>query len=113
MGGQNDETLEFIIKNSENVDVRNKYWETPLHWCCRVGYYEGAKKLLSAGASYYSLDSEDNSPLHWAAQHDHPEIVKLLLIHGANTKQRNEANKTPLDLAKANKNKNCITLLKK
>merc|ERR1711862_608371 len=35
--GRNFKTISYIINSGVNINSRNLYGETPLHWCCKEG----------------------------------------------------------------------------
>ena len=60
------------------------YWDnyTPLHFCAQSGFVEGAKLLISHGASINIQSRKRETPLLIAVQYDQFDMVKYLIeIH--------------------------------
>lgn len=68
-----------------------------LYTCCRSGYKECVKYLLSKGCSVNSGELGMSTPLHVASYYSHKEIVILLLNYGASNKICNKDERYPSD----------------
>ena len=83
-----------------------RQYHYPLHWACRVGNIENAKKLIDEGADVNSLDEILRTPLHWAAERGHSKIALSLMGFGykflSNAHQEDKYNATPFVLASSN-----------
>lgn len=77
------ETVEFFIRNSADVSLRNFGKETPLHLAVENGNEEIAKLLIEAGADVNTMDMFDKTPLHIAAEKGNKELIKMLIKYGA------------------------------
>jgi len=71
---------------------------SPLHWAAFKGHVHIVWKLLTAGHSPRTLDSEGNSALHLASTGNHLLIVQTLLSQGLDTASRNVYGNAPLQL---------------
>ena len=71
---------------------------SPLHWAAFKGHVHIVWKLLTAGHSPRTLDSEGNSALHLASTGNHLIIVQTLLSQGLETASRNAYGNAPLQL---------------
>ena len=71
---------------------------SPLHWAAFKGHVHIVWKLLTAGHSPRTLDSEGNSALHLASTGNHLLIVQTLLSQGLDTQSRNAYGNMPLQL---------------
>jgi ankyrin repeat protein len=67
-----------------NVNVKDVYGRTPLHWAARNGRIEIARLLLQNGAEVNAKDNIGFTPLHFAASKGHVDILQLLVEYGAN-----------------------------
>jgi len=92
----NIEIVKFLISIEADVDARNKYGETPLHWALDELYevvdrkqsakyfdlgFEVVRLLVSAGADVYAKDSCGNTPYGTAkaiGRMGRPEIMEYL-----------------------------------
>jgi ankyrin repeat protein len=86
-----------------DVNSKNVYGETPLHWTAWEGHKEVAELLITKGADVNAKDEDGFTPLHfaayYAARYGHKEIVELLIAAGADVNAKDEAGNTPLDMA--------------
>ena len=80
------ESLKKLIESGTNTDieVRDKYGDTPLIIASRYGHLEIAKFLVGFGANIEATDLYGLTPLIDASWGGHLEIVKLLIESGAN-----------------------------
>ncbi|KAJ7902187.1 ankyrin repeat-containing domain protein [Mycena olivaceomarginata] len=75
-----------LLVGSEQDTVLWFYPEPPLYMCARLGYIEGVKFLLEAGADI----DERGTALHYAAACKHMKIVEVLLEHGTDINVRDD-----------------------
>jgi hypothetical protein len=66
-----------------NVNVKDDWNETPLHWAAYNGHIEIARLLLQNGAEVNAKSRWDRTPLHFSAFHGHVDILHLLVENGA------------------------------
>lgn len=94
------EKIKEIIPTLEggNVDILNKYYETPLLIAAREGHLNVVKFLYKKGGNIDYLPEIGISPVGWAASRGHGAIVKFLCHKGADH-SRKICGLTPLDLA--------------
>jgi hypothetical protein len=88
------DVFQLLLDHGVDVDVRNKFGETPLHIVCDGQRVKGRKiimrQLLLHGANidaknmlYQELYIGGETPLHKAVAHSSIIAVNLLLAHGA------------------------------
>ena len=83
-------TVEFLLKHNAEINVVNKFGETPLYLAVQGKHLENVVILLKAGADFTICDGDNGlSPLDVAARRGLPEIIKVLVEHGANVDQGN------------------------
>ena len=73
------------ISTGADVNAREKWGVTPLHWAANWGHKEIAKILIAAGADVNAKDHNDYTPLDFANRLKHTEITDLLRKHGGKT----------------------------
>jgi ankyrin len=89
----------LIIKGGANVNAKDSYGNTPLHWAAYYCHITIAKMLLKAGANVTEKQKDGWPPLHVAAQKGHTVVVELLVKTGANVNEKTSDGKTPLKVA--------------
>ena len=105
------ESVRYFIDHGINVNAKNHFGETPLHWCCKEGNIAIALELLNAGARVDIKDCDNNLPIHWAAEYEQNEILFKLLQLGSSSTAENAEGYTPMHLAIVNNSTKCIALL--
>lgn len=84
------ELLELSVEKGADIDMQNRWGDTPLHFTCHKGLYETTNFLLSKGASANILNFLGEAPIHKAIQsyrsNQSLKIVKLLINNGADWK---------------------------
>ncbi len=103
---------EFFINSNANLDYRDVFGFSALHYCAKMNNTKIAESLLENNANVDILDLSKETPLHISARYNHPEMVKLLLNYNANKEILNESGKTPYDVAKENNSIKVLELLK-
>ena len=111
--------VKLLLDDGIDVEARDEYGHTPLHYACMYGYptiarmlvsgnLHGVKpattkvhevKLLDRGADIEARDQWDRTPLHLACVWGHPDTARLLLDRGADVNARDEWGDTPIDYA--------------
>ena len=111
--------VKLLLDDGIDVEARDEYGHTPLHYACMYGYptiarmlvsgnLHGVKpattkvhevKLLDRGADPGVLDRYGHIPLHYACWMGHHDTATLLLDRGADVNARNEDNEIPLHYA--------------
>ena len=92
----NTRSVKYIIeKYGIDVNVRNRYNETPLHYAARQGYpiINDYKTILNRGISmgYYNKEC-----LRFATEMEYLETIKELVKHGAKLNALDDNKSTPL-----------------
>ena len=91
------------IRAGADLNARDMWGETPLHYAAMNGYVDSINVLLEAGAD---VDAREgfigNTPLHNAASCGHEEICKTLIRAGADLNARNKYGETPYGYLKDN-----------
>lgn len=85
-----------ILDKGADVNSRDQFGRTALHWASLGGQPEVARLLLANGADPKAVDDQGHSALHVAcAMHNH-EVAKLLVDNGADVNQKDRKERTPL-----------------
>jgi len=98
---KNIEQVEFLLQNGADVNLKDDFGNSPLHYSVESDEkIEITKLLLSYEADINIQDMFDNTPLHEASTEENAiETMKLLLDRGADTDIRNHSKETPLESA--------------
>ena len=89
-----------------DVNAKNIYGKTALHYAAIVSSKEIALTLLASGANIFAADNTGNTPVHTACKYGSEKVLKLIMecrqndIHNIVHKTDGEGN-TPLMLAKS------------
>ena len=73
------------LAGGADVNAREKWGGTPLHWAANWGHKEIAEMLIAAGADVNAKDHNDYTPLDFANRLKHTELADLLRKHGGKT----------------------------
>jgi ankyrin repeat protein len=102
--GKTDEILHLWRENGDRLDVEHKddYGGTPLHWAAANGHGEACRALVSTcRANVDSRNCRESTPLILAAYFNRLQCVEVLLDLGADITIRSDHKKTALDFARA------------
>eukprot|EP00164_Ancoracysta_twista_P005844 GFYU01008042.1.p1 GENE.GFYU01008042.1~~GFYU01008042.1.p1 ORF type:complete len:523 (+),score=117.59 GFYU01008042.1:93-1571(+) len=88
--------LKRMVIEGEDVDCRDEFGRSALHWAAGGGHHQVVKFLLATGADRNAQNQYGWCPLHWAAYHGHTAIVETLIEHGAKVNLTTDAMATPL-----------------
>jgi ankyrin repeat protein len=73
-----------LLSVGADVNVKNRFGWTPLHWASNDGHSQVVIKLLQNGADIEAKDNYGLTPLHWACMRGHLHAVEALVSGGAN-----------------------------
>lgn len=92
-------TTVLVGKWRSQVNFKDAWGRSPLHWAASRGDVKTVTALTLAGAEVDTQDRKDNSPLRCAIKGSSVEVLKLLLKAGAGTKLRGAGYAQPIHLA--------------
>ena len=93
--------VEELLARGDDVDTRDDWGATALHWAAVTSEEEIVRTLIEEGADVNAKTGDGSRPLHWAAFLGEPVIVELLLEAGADPSVRNQKRESPLDTIRA------------
>ena len=94
------ETVRYLVGlPGVEVNHRDNYNETALHWAAEKEYTDMVQVLLDAGADIDIKNNDGRSPLHWASEGGALDVVKMLVRAGANVRSSDNNGDTCLTLA--------------
>jgi ankyrin repeat protein len=96
----------FLIENNADLDSRDDFGRTALHWAALNGHKSMAELLLSKGANPNAAihagaraGPPGQTPLHFAAQNGYRNVCEALLAGKAELNAKDAYEQTPLHLA--------------
>ena len=94
-----------------DVDMTDKWGQTPLYKSSRKGHLAAVKLLLDAGADVNKSDNGGYTPLHESSYAGHKEVMKALLNKGADVNKRANSGDTALHRAAMQGHADVVKLL--
>ena len=106
----NIEAIKQHLAAGTDVNAKNEWGGTPLHFATFGSHKEVVELLIAKGADVNAKDGVGETPLHWAAKEGNKEVVELLIAKGADVNAKDDVGDTPVDWAD---NKEIANLLRK
>jgi ankyrin repeat protein len=89
-----------LIQEGSEVDRKDEWGWTALHWAVRGNHKEVAEFLIAQGANVGAKGEKDRTPLHIAAEGGQKELAEMLIAKGADVNAKDdEKGRTPLHIA--------------
>ncbi|MDO4551043.1 MAG: ankyrin repeat domain-containing protein [Planctomycetia bacterium] len=107
---QDPELVKFCIHHGADVNAKDRYQKTPLHYFRSIYGYEIVKLLLEAGAGVHEKDLDGRTPLFYV---ENPETIQLMMDYGAKVDGRDFNGFSVLHSATMNQEAECVKLLLK
>ena len=92
------EAVKKFLAVGTDVNTKDGWEWTPLHYAAIRGHKEIAELLIAKGANVNAKEQDGYTPLH-LARRGHKEIVELLIAAGADVNAKGDDGRTPLDMA--------------
>ena len=89
------ELMDWLIAQGADINARDEYERTPLHYHAQVNNIEKVALLLERGADIESKTAYDETPLLGAGYHS--EVTALLIAKGANVKAKDDMKHNPME----------------
>jgi len=100
--------IKYLIERGADVNAKEEYGNTPLHWASIENHIELAKLLIERGADVNAKRNDGETPLHWASIENYIELAELLLDRGADLEAKDNWGQTPLDNARSDEMKDLL-----
>lgn len=95
----NLQEVESLVSTGADVNYRNEYDSTALHFASGEGRFAVVEHLISHGANVNAANKGGSTPLHWACDSDFADVVQYLVSKGADMNAANKGGGTPLGWA--------------
>ncbi|XP_053469679.1 ankyrin repeat and EF-hand domain-containing protein 1a isoform X2 [Ictalurus furcatus] len=105
------ESLKMAFSRKVPVDVKDRFYKTPLMTACASGNYEVVNFLLNLGADVNACDQFCWTPLHHACHAGQLDIIKQLVEAGAAVNTPTFSGATPLMRAIESSRPCCVDYL--
>lgn len=97
--GKHFQVAELLHRNGADVDVRDRYKDTPLREACRAGALDILQWLLDHGADLNAQNYVGWTALHGAINYGQPQAFHMLIARNPDIHIRTNLGKSPLHLA--------------
>ena len=85
-----------LLEHKADVDAKDKYGETALHWAAKEGHEAVVRLLVEAKADVNAKNNDRETALHRAAKNGHEAVVKLLVEAKADVNVKDSYGRTAL-----------------
>ena len=92
-------SVKYLVEKGADIESKDKYEWTPLHWACENGHLAVVKYLIKKGANIEAQNRYKQTPLHWASANGRTDVVRYLVSKGANKTAKSKNGYTPYDIA--------------
>lgn len=96
--------IQVMIENGADLNEKDRYGYTPLHWAIYNDDFKIVKLLLENKANINIQDEFGNSASHWGADNDNYDIMLLLIKGGVDVNIKNDSSETALFYSIKNNN---------
>lgn len=72
----------FLVKHGADVNAKNMFGVTPLHWGARRGHHRVVAVLIQKGAALNTPANDGHTPLHYSCMTGHNRASLVLLQEG-------------------------------
>ena len=97
----------------KDVNSKNQFGATPLHFAAKQGHKNLATILITEGADTNAEAYDKSTPLHSAVISGYKEVAEQLIANGADVNAKGYEGSTPLDNAIEFKHSDTVDLLRK
>ena len=88
-----------LIESGANVDAKDDWRFTALHWAAWYGKVDIARVLIENGVHVDATNNDGWTALHWAAWYEYVDVAKVLIENRINVNVKNKNNETAAEIA--------------
>ncbi len=85
---QHLEMVKYLLDKCADVNAKDRYKKTALHWASEIGHLEIVQCLIKKRADVNAYNTQGRTALHLASIVGHFKIVQCLLSNGANVNSK-------------------------
>ena len=100
-----------LINNGADVNYRNQWRQTALHWAAYYGHVRCVRKLMAHAGDIHAQQDNGANVLHYAALGKRTDIVRLLIKRGCDIHAQSNYGWTVLHDAAKGGSTQCVRLL--
>ena len=86
----------ILVEKVNDVEPRDGYGNTPLHYAAMFGNLEICQKIIGNIKDAHLKNEDEKTPLHFAAENSHSEVCKLILERVSDKNPKDCEGITPL-----------------
>eukprot|EP00971_Amphidinium_carterae_P231483 4593966-Amphidinium_carterae.2 len=96
------ESVVQVLLEAPSIEVnrRNKYDSTAMHYAAQHGHAPSLSMLVKSSAEVHAVDKSGNCPLAFAAKYGHIDAVRAVLEARGDPEQANNSSQDSIELAR-------------